>query len=201
MRTGLIPFIVVSRSRVDVVRAILEYPTRNWSCSALEEMTKLPHSTVFRTIKGLVESGVLKPTKINKKNISYELVRGSPFLKGLKRAINSDEASAKSIAGSFVRKVKAKHVTSVVLYGSAASGRMKPDSDIDLLVIIKKHDKELEKGIFDIAASLSSKFNRTIAVLIMGTDEIRKAKKDDAFIKSAMKSWKVIYGKEPFGTG
>ena len=196
MRTDAISFVLGSENRKRIIKTIFEYPKRQWSCSSLEELTKISHATVFRTLDGLKDFGVLKSIKINKKDIIYELV-SSPLSKELKRIINIEKITARNIANNFINKIKSKHVYSAILYGSSIKGNLKPESDIDVLIILNKHNKNLEKKIFDIAAALSSKLNRTISIIIMDIKEINK-EKDSQFIKSVRADMEVIYGKKPF---
>lgn len=197
MRTNIISFVLSSENRKTIVKTIFEYPKRQWSCSALEELTKIPHATVFRTLKGLKEFNILKSIKINRKDILYELVSDSPITQELKRIMNIEKITAKKIANKFIDKIKSKQIHSAILYGSSISGNIKPESDIDILIVLNKHDKPLEKEIFDIAAELSSKLNKTLSITIMDLKEINK-EKDSQFIKSLTSNMEVLYGKKPF---
>ncbi len=197
MRTDVISFVMGSENRKKIVKTIFEYPKRQWSCSALEELTKISHATVFRTLNGLRDFGILKSIKINKKDIVYELVKDSPLSKELKKIINIEKITTRKIVNNFINMIKKKKIYSVILYGSSIIGSLKPESDIDVLIILDKHDKDLEKKIFDIAAKLSSKLNRTISTVIMDIQEINK-EKDTQFIKSVKANMEVIYGKKPF---
>ena len=197
MRTDVISFVLGSENRKMIVKTIFEYPKRQWSCSALEELTKISHATVFRTLTGLSHFGILKSTKINKKDILYELVTGSLLTKELERILNIHKITARKIANSFIRRIRSKHIHSAVLYGSSITGKMKAESDIDILLILHKHDKTLEKEIFDIAADISLKINKAISVTIMGLQEINK-EKDSQFIKSVKSNMEVIYGEKSF---
>ncbi len=197
MRTNIISFVLSSENRKKVVKTIFEYPKRQWSCSALEELTKIPHATVFRALEGLKEFNILKSVKINRKDMLYELVNDSPMAKELERIINIERIMAKNIANGFIDKIKSKQILSAILYGSSISGDIKPESDIDILIVLNKHDKPLEKEIFDIAAELSSKLNKTLAVTIMDIKEINK-EKDSQFIKSVKSDMEMLYGKSPF---
>ncbi len=197
MRTNIISFVLSSENRRTIVKTIFEYPKRQWSCSALEELTKIPHATVFRTLKGLKYFSILKSVKINRKDILYELVSDSPIAQELKRTLDIEKITAKKIANRFVDKIKSKKIISAVLYGSSISGDIKPESDIDILIILNKHDKPLEKEILDIAAELSSKLNKTLSVTIMDIEEINK-EKDSQFIKSIKSNMEMLYGKKPF---
>ena len=197
MRTDVISFVMGSENRKKIVKTIFEYPKRQWCCSALEELTKISHATVFRTLNGLRDFGILKSIKINKKDIVYELVKDSPLSKELKKIINIEKITTRKIVNNFINMIKKKKIYSVILYGSSIIGSLKPESDIDVLIILDKHDKDLEKKIFDIAAKLSSKLNRTISTVIMDIQEINK-EKDTQFIKSVKANMEVIYGKKPF---
>ena len=137
MRTDILSFVLASENRKEIAKALFEYPKRQWSCSALEDLTKMPHATVYRTLAGLKDFGILKPTKINKKDIIYELA-SSPLTKELERALNIARIASKEIAKNFANRIKSKGIQSVILYGSSLKGKLKPESDIDVLVAIKK---------------------------------------------------------------
>ena len=65
------------------------------------------------------------------------------------------------------------------------------------LIILKKHNKILERRMLDISAEISSKSNRTISATIVDIDEINK-EKNSPFIKSIKDNMELIYGKNPF---
>jgi len=192
MRTNILSFVLASENRKEIAKALFEYPKRQWSCTAMEEAANLPHATVFRALKGLVHFGILKQAKINKKDLIYELAESS-LAAELKRAISIDKIAARSIAMEFASKIKHK-AESVVLYGSSAKGSLKPESDIDILIIA---DKANRKGIQDAAADISMRSNRTISPVIIDKKELGKEKKSQ-FIKSIKEDMEVLYGKIPF---
>ena len=196
MRTDVISFILGSENRKIIVRTIFEYPKRQWSCSALEDLTKISHATIFRTLNGLREFGTLKSIKINKKDILYELIE-SPLSEELKRIINIEKIMARKIAKNFINRVKSKHIYAAILYGSSAKGNITLESDIDLLIILTEHSESLEKQILDSAAKSSSKINKTISAVIMDMKEINK-EKNSQFLKSVRDNMELIYGKKPF---
>jgi len=196
MRTDVILFVLSSENRKSIVRTIFEYPKRQWSCSALEDLTKISHATIFRTLKGLLNFGILKSIRINKKDVLYELV-SSPLSNELKKIIDIEKITTKKITNKFANKIKSKRIYSIFLYGSIVKGNLRPESDIDILIILNKHDKITEEKIFNIAAELSSKSNKTISSVIMDIKEINK-EKNGQFIKSVKANMELIYGKKPF---
>lgn len=191
-------FVLSSENRKSIVLTIFEYPNRQWSCSALEDLTKKPHATVFRTLDGLSNFGILKSIRINKKDVLYELVN-SPLSKELKKIMGIENITAKKIANKFVNKIKSKKIYSILLYGSIVKGNLRPESDIDILIVLNEHDKITEEKIFDIAAELSSESNKTISAVIMDIKEINN-EKSGQFIKSVKANMELIYGKKPFWT-
>ncbi|MBI4980576.1 nucleotidyltransferase domain-containing protein [Candidatus Woesearchaeota archaeon] len=197
MRTNLLSFVMESKNRKQVVTALFEHPKRLWSCSALEETIRMPHATVFRTLHGLVEFGILKTMRINRKDIVYELVQNSLWVKELQRTFQLDKIVAKKVALAFVTKIKSTKISSIIQYGSSVSGEMNPNSDIDLLVILKKQDKRLELKLLDAASRLSSEVNRTISATIMSSKEVQ-TEKNLPFLKSVKANHEVLYGKTPF---
>src|SRR3989344_4386462 len=196
MKTDIISFILASENRKKVTMTIFEYPKRQWSCSALEEITKIPHSTVFRTLEGLKEFGILKGFKINKKDFLYEMSE-NPLIEDLRKILDINNITSRKIAEKFVDKIKSSKIYSIILYGSSVSGNIKPDSDIDVLIILNKNDKKFEQGLFTKSASYSSVVNKTVSLVIMDKLEIKK-EKNSQFIKSVKENMKVIYGKKPF---
>ena len=192
MRTDILSFVLASENRKGIVKTLFEYPKRQWSCTSVEETTKLPHATVFRALKGLTYFGILKYVKINKKDMLYELA-DSHLAAELKRAINVYKIAARGIAMEFVSKIKHK-AQSIILYGSSARGSLKPESDIDILVVA---DKAYKKDIFDAAAGISTKSNRTISPVVIDRKELNKEKKSQ-FMRSVKENMEVLYGKSPF---
>lgn len=196
-RTNLLKYILISEKRKDILKKILEFPKRQWSCSALEEQTGLPHATVFRVLHSLKEYGLLRTTRINKKDILYELVEENPFINELTRLLYADKITAKEIALEFTQIINKQNVVSILLYGSSVKGDILPESDIDILIVLQRDSKEKSKEIYDAAAELSSRKNKTIAVVIMNAKELQKEKQMQ-FLRSVQEANEVLYGKNPF---
>jgi len=194
MRTDILSYALASEKRKQIVKTLFSYPERLWSCSALEEVTKLSHPTVFRTLRDLQYYRVLHVTRVSKKNIVYKLEIGSPFITELQRAMNVYKITAEKVADEFASMIK-MYVNIILLYGSTVRGGMTPESDIDILVIVK--DKTNINKIQDSAGELSVKIGKPISVVVMTTAEFNKEKKKQ-FIQSVRENHKVLYGKSPF---
>jgi len=192
MRTNIFGYVLSTDSRKKIVRTILDYPKRQWSCTHLEELTKLPHATVFRTIQALVDYKLLKKFKVNKRDLIFELAESSLLAIELARLLSIEQESAKRIAKKFASVVKFKEITAIILYGSAVKGNMNQYSDIDIIIIVKKHS-EIDKNIQDLATKLSVKYNQTISVMVLVKKEL-----EGQFLDTVKENHVVLYGKAPF---
>src|SRR3989338_7481204 len=119
MKTNILAYVLGSEQRQTVVRALLEHPRRQWSCSTMEDVSKLPHATVFRTLRSLRNFNLLKSSKINKRDLVYELVHESKFIPEIKKGINIEQHNARAIAKEFAQAIRSKNITAIILYGSA----------------------------------------------------------------------------------
>lgn len=162
----------------------------------MEQATHLSHPTVFRALRELADWGILRAFKVNKRDLVYELAARSPWVEELKKVITIETVTSRRIAREVITKVKKKIVVAV-LYGSSVTGQMKSDSDIDLLLVVDHHHKKEEQRIYDTAAEISRKVNRSLAVLIMDRLEVKK-EMTGQFLQSVRASHEVLYGKTPF---
>jgi len=195
MRTDIISFIA-PENRKTILRTILKYPNRQFTCSSIEDLTKISHATVFRTLKGLKEFNILKTIKLDKKTIIYQLAKDSILTKEITRILNIQQIEIKEITNQLTNKIKSNQIYSIILYGSSKK-QIKKDSDIDILIILKKSNKNLEQEIQNKLSILSSKFNKTIHSIFL---TIKETKKQNNFIKTVKENMEVLYGRNPFTT-
>lgn len=198
MRTNnIFGFAFATPQRERVVRTLLEYPGRQWSVPTLEQMTGLPHATVYRTVNGLWAMNLLKSLRINRRDMVFTLAEGNLLAKALGKASAAAASEAKEIAQRFTDKIALLGISTVILYGSGVRQALRPESDIDVLVIVEQVTVELRQRIHDIAAELSILFNRPVAALIMSHREVQR-ERNGQFLVSVRENMEVLYGKTPF---
>lgn len=92
-------------------------------------------------------------------------------------------------------------VTSVILYGSVQQGSAKPESDLDLAIIVKMTpDLEKVRDAFlgPIAADLSAYLGLRMDAYIKSAEEFSKLlKRNSPPVSTLIKAYSVLYGKEP----
>ncbi len=85
----------------------------------------------------------------------------------------------------------------IILFGSYAYGEPTKDSDLDILVVVRKHSQPRFKRTREIRKYLWGKVSVPKDILIYTLDEIREWENvEQAFITSVIKEGKVLYEKK-----
>ncbi len=164
--------------------AMLNYPEKDWSVPELEKITGVPHATVWRTVLDMENAKILRSRLLGKKTKIFNLIKGSPYLLALKSAVATESFPLREVAEEFVREVsKLKAILSCILYGSVARGAATLESDVDVLVLIKRSTKALEAQITKIASDVSHRTGCSIVPTVLPDakfDEMAKTKHEFA---------------------
>ena len=70
----------------------------------------------------------------------------------------------------------------IILFGSRARGDAHKDSDYDVLLLVKKHTKELEDQINDIAYEMLDRYGKLVMIFDFEVTVYEKAKIDPLFL-------------------
>ncbi|MFQ6089641.1 MAG: nucleotidyltransferase domain-containing protein [Candidatus Methanofastidiosia archaeon] len=97
----------------------------------------------------------------------------------------------KESIGKFKESVRRKFfVDKVIIFGSAARGEMKKDSDVDIIVVSKKYGR---KDVFKITPKLyeewheKQKINYPVDIILFNVKEFNKLKKEVSIVSEALK--------------
>jgi len=74
----------------------------------------------------------------------------------------------------FVRRAKEKYedkIDSIILFGSVARGEAKEDSDIDVLIVVKKEDFRLRRVLIGITFDILLETGNDISVKVLSKNE------------------------------
>ncbi|GAG21108.1 unnamed protein product [marine sediment metagenome] len=166
--TDVLSRILGSEKRRKIARAVLNHPERDWSVPELEKITGVPHATAWRTVQDMENAKILRSRLLGKKTKLFNLIGDSPYLPALKSAVTVEILPLREVAGEFAREVsKLKAVKSCVLYGSVARGTATLESDIDVLVLVKKSAKVPKAQITKISSDVSYRTGRSIVPTVL----------------------------------
>lgn len=198
--------ILSSKLKIAIIRLFVS-KTSDFKATG-REIAKLTHFSApaaHCALKELFNQGVLKLETIGKQHI-YGLENSSRIVQRILKPMFKAEISLKGELKDFlVRQIKVvgikKKIVSLLLYGSLQRGISNDKSDVDIAVIIKnKKDKEEieEKFLNNISVKFYEYFKAHLDTYIKSADEFRaRLKKNLPPVSTLMKSYSVIYGKEP----
>ena len=94
-----------------------------------------------------------------------------------------------------VRRIKNNYsLEKIILFGSYAYGQPEEDSDLDLLVVVKKSDLPRHKRAREIRKRLWGLIDTPKDILVYTEDEIEEWKEvEQAFITKVMNQGRVLY--------
>lgn len=144
--------------------------------------------------------------EISGRNHLYTLDRKNRIVKDILLPIFQKEYAFKKDVFTFIknaiekRKIT-KDIISVLFYGSQQDEKATETSDVDIAVIVQnKNNSKIVEDIFikDITTSFYDYFGTSLDVYIKTKQEfIQRLKKNLPPVSTLMKSYSVIYGKDP----
>lgn len=198
--------ILNSKSKIAIIRLLVS-KSANFKATGREiaKLTKFSAPAAHAALKELYNQGILKLDNIGKQHI-YSIDNNNRVVQKILKPMFKEEISLKDELKDFLIKqvqetgIK-KKIVSLLLYGSLQKGITHDKSDVDVAIIIKnkKNKKEIEeKFLNDISVKFYDYFKAHLDTYIKTTDEFRARLKNNLPpVSTLMKSYSVIYGKEP----
>lgn len=157
----------------------------------------LSHVKAHTALKELSQHGVVEMRRVGK-SILYRLNLKNVLVKKMLIPLFEKEARLKNVLAERISEyLKKPAPRSIILFGSFASGRERPDSDIDVLIVAskKKDIPLLEEGLEKAEISISIGFGNRLAPIVMDEMEFKKRfKNKDKLVRNVAKEGKVIFG-------
>jgi predicted nucleotidyltransferase len=100
---------------------------------------------------------------------------------------------AETLPGAIDRIVSELKPEKIILFGSYAYGNPTPDSDVDLLVIMKTKAKEIDRYVAVSNLLYPRQFPVDILVKTPQEMEVEARKKGNFFLREILKKGKVLY--------
>ncbi|MBF0511582.1 MAG: nucleotidyltransferase domain-containing protein [Candidatus Omnitrophica bacterium] len=156
-------------------------------------------------LKYLHARNVLLLEVIGKQHI-YALNEADRLVQKVIRPMFKAVSSIKEEIGSFIvkemkREGVQKSVAAVFLYGSVQKGKAVTGSDVDVAVVVAKAsnvESVSQALVLTIAPRFKSYFGAQLDPYVKSTDEFRgMLKKNQPPVSTLIKSYSVLYGKEP----
>ena len=191
-------YILDSQPKIICLRLLCNYPTEI-NGRQLSKIVKLSPTTVHKAMKELANEQIVVLKNYGNSHV-YELNKTNRIVSEiLKPMFNNEKILLDKFIKNVVKGIKKSElkdtIFSIVLFGSVQDGSEKPQSDIDLCVVVKesKDKKRVENLMFNINFSLKGSIGMSIAPYVKTVGEFKKDK-ELSVIRAILKSHRVIWG-------
>jgi predicted nucleotidyltransferase len=172
--------IFANRSTVRVLRVLDELPDGlAVSARELARRSRLSHPTVSSVLASLLDEGVVQARRAPRAD-AFELNRRHVIVEKLRSLFAWERQLLQELAGFIAKEIQkhAPHVDAAYLHGSIVRGEMRPNSDIDLAVIVVDPIQagDAEAGLVEVADAVRARYGGRLDVTI-GTsalDQLRR---------------------------
>ena len=148
-------------------------------------------------LRELAASGVVYRRRAGRAYL-YSLNTDNYVVSEILRRIFEGEQNWLQALAAEIREAAGRHVEAIVLYGSAARGQARPESDIDLLVVTRSQvdPAVILERINSHRLRLEERYGYPLSILVMTRAELReKAQAGDRFVLDILEQGRVAAGK------
>ncbi len=197
--------IVDSPSKVGILRVLASGKGFKATGSEIARQAGFSVPATHESLKELHAHNVLTLEIMGKQHI-YALNEEDRIVQKMIRPMFQVEAGYKGEIRSFIKEQMLcagilKGITSVILYGSSQNGKAVLGSDVDIAVIVTKAgdvQRVSDAFISVIGMRFKSYFGVQLDTYIKSAAEFKeRLKNNQPPVKNLMKSYAVLYGKEP----
>ncbi len=168
-----------------VVKTLIKKPSEKLTLKSLAKSAKVSVSTSKRCLDFLEAKDIVRREKVGNVH-QFQLKNESPVVRQLK-VLNT---VSKLVYSGFLDELISKlSPISIILYGSCAKGSNDEGSDIDLLVVTLKKEKEIH-----LETTLDQEYNYQVYSI---KEWKQKAKKDKVFYENVIIDSISLYGEKP----
>ena len=186
-----------SKVKISVVKILFRYPEKKFSGRELARVVNASPSRVWEILNFLQRYGIIESARIGN-TIAWNLNKSSIFSKELSKVFHLEKKMFRDLKHKITHLFKKRlFVKRVILFGSVAHGKESPESDIDLLIVVKKeNDKKIARDIIQqLNPVFLSLYGNMISEIIYSEKEWL-AKRNTPLAKNIESNGEVLFERE-----
>jgi len=169
-----------SKTKVKIIRFLLTYEA-SMSEREIASILKISHMSVNRTMRELADMNFVNFVVVGKAHL-WRVNRKSYAFKVLHKLIkevSETEEPLENLKETLLKNLPKALIKRVVLFGSLAKGSERPDSDIDIFIVVKNNqDKQkLEKSLDKLSNMCLEVYGNRLAPYVLTEKEVSQKKK------------------------
>lgn len=168
-----------SEAKLKIIKFLLDHEAA-MSEREMASILKISHMSVNRTLRDLNELNLVSYITIGKAHL-WKVNRQSytyAMLRKLMDQVRSIKDPLQALKQMILKRLSLKPVQRIVLFGSVVQGTEKPDSDIDLFIVIKNNEEkgEVEIALDKLSIECLEKFGNRLSPYLLTDQELRRKK-------------------------
>lgn len=190
-------FKLVTKGRVKVIKSLMDYPNRTWITDELARHSHASTATTWRLINDLEKYGIVKRATLGKTKV-FSLVKQNPYLSSIREFLKSEASPVMNSCRRMCSELGKRYsfVEKCKLFGSYARGTAKPESDVDIFVLVKNADEAKKRKIERFFDEKSRQAGKTINPDMMDVLQFRElVQEKDAFAKNIEEEGMTLFEK------
>ncbi|MCK5707243.1 MAG: nucleotidyltransferase domain-containing protein [Candidatus Aureabacteria bacterium] len=178
-------YIAKSRIRRDVLALFFTSPFKKYYLRELQRILKYSAGSIRRELLKFKEDSLFNTEKVGNL-LYYSINTKHPLFKEIKSIVDKTAGVEAQLKDELLSIGKIKLA---FIYGSFASGKEKPDSDIDLFIVGNPNVLNLNEKIMKLESKLKREINSTVYSL---EEYSSKKKRKAGFIMDLIKKPKIV---------
>jgi len=181
--------IVGSKSKVRLLRVLFRFPDSDFTGEDLGRKAGVSKPMTHQALSELVEENLVA-RRVAGRAYLYRLVPESYSAKLVAPLFRDGDSPMERLARLLGKKLEASPVASATLYGSVVRGEEKPDSDIDIYLVLRR---ESDRGRVEVLVSelnrlVQALFGNRISPMVKTLEEARRAYRGRRSLELAVES-------------
>jgi predicted nucleotidyltransferase len=182
-----------TKNQVQILSLLFSHPAEEFYMSEIGEAIGKRPGIFQKGINALERKGILTSRKHGNRRL-FRLNENYPLLNEVKNIVALSAGAEPELRAVFNLMPK---VLSAIIYGSYASGAMRPDSDIDVLIV--GADISIEDKLMKCFAAVEKRLRREINYTFYLPSEFEnKLKENDPFIENIKRNIHIVLKGEPW---
>ncbi len=181
--------IVGSRSKVRLLRVLFRFPDSDFTGEDLGRKAGVSKPMTHSALSELVEENVVA-RRVAGRAYLYRLVPGSYSAKLVAPLFRDDDSPLEGLTRLLRKKLEGPPVESATLYGSVVRGEEKPDSDIDVYLVLRRESDRgrVEALVSELNRSVLAMFGNRLSPMVKTMEEARRAYRERRSLELGVES-------------
>ncbi len=177
--------------RIRLLQLLLRFPTKGFTANEAAGLTGISAMGTWRILKKFYAYGIVTYRRVGKSH-DWHLKPDHLLVKKLQ--VLAQEDALDELTRMLLGAVKGHGVYKIVLFGSVARHVERPDSDLDVLVLVKTADEKerVEKLLLDVSLPILDLFSNRLAPIVLTERQFKEKKEAGMALLDEIKTDGII---------